>query len=272
MEVIISHIQADFDAFASMIAAKMLYPDAVLVFPGAQEKNLRDYLARAPKEITGSIVRQKDVPLDKITKLVIVDTRQISRIGEFSKIIGREGVEVVVYDHHPCSGEDFTAMEEHCIELGSNVAVMVKILKEKGITPSPAQATVMAMGVYEDTGNLLFPSTTPEDSMALADLIRWGADLTEVSQAILRDLDANQVDVLDQLIKNASILHISGIDVLFTRSESSVYIEDFAMLVHKLRGMFNVDAMFALGLMGERIYLVARSTLPQINADRKSVV
>ncbi|HQJ08700.1 MAG TPA: CBS domain-containing protein, partial [Deltaproteobacteria bacterium] len=88
----------------------------------------------------------------------------------------------------------------------------------------------------------------------------------EVSQAILRDLDANQVDVLDQLIKNSSILHMSGIDVLFTHSESSVYIEDFAMLVHKLRGMFNVDAMFALGLMGERIYLVARSTLPQINA------
>ncbi|HOI08032.1 MAG TPA: CBS domain-containing protein [Deltaproteobacteria bacterium] len=266
MDVIVSHIQADFDAFASMIAARMLYPGAVLAFPGAQEKNLRDYLAEAPGEITEGIARQKDIDLDEITRLVIVDTRQASRIGEFAKIIGREGVEVIVYDHHPCSAEDLHADEEHCVELGSNVAVMVQALKEKGLTPSPAQATVMAMGIYEDTGSLLFPSTTPQDAEALADLIGWGADLREVSRAISRELDAGQVDVLDQLIKNSYVLHIGGIDVLFTRSESASYIEDFAMLVHKLRPMFNVDAMFALGLMGERIYLVARSTLPQINA------
>ncbi|HNY66674.1 MAG TPA: CBS domain-containing protein [Deltaproteobacteria bacterium] len=266
MDVIVSHIQADFDAFASMIAARMLYPGAVLAFPGAQEKNLRDYLAEAPGEITEGIARQKDIDLDEITRLVIVDTRQASRIGEFAKIIGREGVEVIVYDHHPCSAEDLHADEEHCVELGSNVTVMVQALKEKGLTPSPAQATVMAMGIYEDTGSLLFPSTTPQDAEALADLIGWGADLREVSRAISRELDAGQVDVLDQLIKNSYVLHIGGIDVLFTRSESASYIEDFAMLVHKLRPMFNVDAMFALGLMGERIYLVARSTLPQINA------
>ena len=266
MEVITSHVQADFDAFASMIAAKLLYPDAALVFPGAQEKNLRDYLAEAPPEIAGSIVRMKDIDLDRITRLVIVDNRQASRIGEFSRIVGKQGVEVIVYDHHPCSGEDIKATEEVCIELGSNAAVMTGVLKGKGIVPSPEQATAMAMGIYEDTGSLLFPSTTPEDCRALADLISWGANLKQVSHAILRELAAEQVDVLDQLIKNAYILHISGIDVLFTRSESPSYIEDFAMLVHKLRGMFDADAMLALGLMGERIYLVARSTLPQINA------
>ena len=74
---------------------------------------------------------------------------------------------------------------------------------------------------------------------------------------------------MDQLIKNAYIFHVGGIDVLFTRSESNRYVEDFAMLVHKLRGMFEVDSMFALGLMTERIYLVARSTVPQINAALK---
>ncbi|HOW98999.1 MAG TPA: DHHA1 domain-containing protein, partial [Deltaproteobacteria bacterium] len=266
MDVVISHIQADFDAFASMVAAKLIYPEALLSFPGAQEKNLRDYLAGAPAEITRGIVRQKDIDLDAITRLVVVDTRQSSRIGEFAKIVGREGVEVIVYDHHPCSVEDIPAAEARREELGSNVAIMVGVLRERGIAPSPALATVMAMGVYEDTGSLLFPSTTSADALALAQLISWGADLRQVSAAISRELDASQVDVLDQLIKNSRVLHISGIDVLFTRSESPGYVEDFAMLVHKLRPMFNADAMFALGLMGERIYLVARSTLPQVNA------
>ncbi len=267
MEIITSHIQADFDAFASMIAAKLLYPDAVLAFPGAQEKNLRDYLTSCPEEITGAIIRQKDIDPHKVTRLIIVDTRQLSRIGDFARLIGREGLEVVVYDHHPASVEDIQEYTGVCKELGSNVAIMVKALKGKKIRPSPRTATIMAMGIYEDTGSLLFPSTTPEDCTALAELIKWGANLKEVSQAILRELAADQVDVLDQLIKNAYILPIKGIDVLFTRSDSPGYVEDFAMLVHKLRGMFDVDAMFALGLMGERIYLVARSTLPQINAS-----
>ncbi len=38
MELITTHINADFDALASMIAASKLYPDAVMVFSGAQEK------------------------------------------------------------------------------------------------------------------------------------------------------------------------------------------------------------------------------------------
>jgi tRNA nucleotidyltransferase (CCA-adding enzyme) len=38
--VITTHINADFDALASLLAAQKLYPEARVVFPGAQEKNL----------------------------------------------------------------------------------------------------------------------------------------------------------------------------------------------------------------------------------------
>jgi tRNA nucleotidyltransferase (CCA-adding enzyme) len=40
MSVITTHVNADFDALASMLAAQKLYPDALVVFPGSQEKNL----------------------------------------------------------------------------------------------------------------------------------------------------------------------------------------------------------------------------------------
>ena len=267
MEVITSHIQADFDAFASMVAAKKLHPGAVLVFPGAQEKNLREYLLHASPAVTSAIVKMKNVRVDEVDSLIIVDTRQLSRIGEFSRLIGRQGVEVIIYDHHPVSADDIKGTRETSREYGSNMAIMVEILKERGIVPNAEEATIMAMGIFEDTGSLLFPSTRPEDCTALAEIIRWGADLRTVSQTLSRELSPEQVDILDQLIKNAYIFHVGGIDVLFTRSESSSYVEDFAMLVHKMRGMFEADAMFALARMGERIYLVARSTVPQINAS-----
>jgi tRNA nucleotidyltransferase (CCA-adding enzyme) len=47
VEIITTHINADFDAMASMIAAKRLYPQAVMVFPGSQEHNLREFLVKS---------------------------------------------------------------------------------------------------------------------------------------------------------------------------------------------------------------------------------
>ncbi len=266
MEVITTHIQADFDSFASMLAAKLLYPDAVLVFPGAQEKSVRDYLQGAGKEFSGSIEKLRQDRLGEITRLVVVDTKQASRIGVFSEIIGRPGLEIIVYDHHRASADDISGTVEHCEELGSTAALMVEELNRNGITPPHEVATVMAMGIFEDTGSLLFPSVTARDCIAYASLISWGADVNQVSRMVSKELSPVQVDVLDQLIKNSRTYHINGIDVMFTQSVSLEYVEDFAMLVHKLRPMFAEEAIFAFGQMGERIYLVARSSIPQINS------
>jgi len=45
LEVITTHMNADFDALASMVAIKKLYKNAVIVFPGSQEKNLRNFFS-----------------------------------------------------------------------------------------------------------------------------------------------------------------------------------------------------------------------------------
>ncbi|MFH1124403.1 MAG: hypothetical protein V1758_12160, partial [Pseudomonadota bacterium] len=50
-EIITTHMNADFDALASMIAAKRLYPEATLVFPGSQERNLRNFFLHSTSYI-----------------------------------------------------------------------------------------------------------------------------------------------------------------------------------------------------------------------------
>jgi len=50
MQVITTHINADFDGLASMIAARKLYPEAIMAFPGSQEKNLRDFINETLQE------------------------------------------------------------------------------------------------------------------------------------------------------------------------------------------------------------------------------
>ena len=105
MEVITTHINADFDGLASMLAAKKLYPDAVLAFPGGQEKNLRDFFLRSTMYLFQT-EKVKNIPLNKIRRLILVDIRQPHRIGKFAALCNRDDVEVHIYDHHPASPED----------------------------------------------------------------------------------------------------------------------------------------------------------------------
>ena len=102
MEIITTHLNADFDAFASMVAAKKLYPSALVAFPGSQEKNIRDFFIDSTLYIL-SIERAKDIDLAKVHRLIMVDTRQKSRIGRFAALADSGAVEIHIYDHHPDS-------------------------------------------------------------------------------------------------------------------------------------------------------------------------
>ncbi|RLA93749.1 MAG: polya polymerase, partial [Deltaproteobacteria bacterium] len=180
MEVIVTHLNADFDSLGSMIAAKKLYPEAKLVFPGAQEKSLRDFLVRSTLYILES-ERLKDVDLGEVRRLIVVDTRQRSRIGKFVHLLQRPEVEIHIYDHHPPSPDDFHGHLEVVEERGANTTIMTRLLRERGIEITPEEATVMMLGIYEDTGSFTYPSTTEADFQEAGYLLSCGADLRIVS-------------------------------------------------------------------------------------------
>jgi len=205
LEVITTHLNADFDALASMVAAKKLYPRALLVFPGSQEGNLRDFFVRSSFYFL-DITRAKHVSPEEIKRLILVDTRQASRIGKFEEAARSGEVDIHIYDHHPDSPEDVHGSVEVVKPLGSTTAIMTQILAERGLPPTPQEATVMALGLFEDTGSFTFSSTTPEDFEAGAYLLRHGADLNVVSQMVTRELTVEQVALLNDLIDNASRL------------------------------------------------------------------
>ena len=80
VDVITTHVNADFDALASMVAASKLYPEAMLVLPGAQERNLRNFFVESTCYFF-NFVKLKNVPMDRVRRLILVDTRQADRIG-----------------------------------------------------------------------------------------------------------------------------------------------------------------------------------------------
>jgi len=264
LTVITTHINADFDAFACMLAAKKLYPEALVVFPGSQERNLRDFFVKSMVYMF-NIVRIKDIDLKAVVRLVLVDTRQAGRIGKFADIVHRPGLEIHIYDHHPPMPDDLSGTVEITEMTGAAVTIMTKILREKEITITPDEATIMALGLYEDTGSFTFSSTTADDYLAGAYLLSQGASLNVVSNMITREMSPEQVNLLNEMIQGATHRTVNGVDVVITRVASETYVADFALLVHKLRDMENLDVIFALAAMENRVYMVARSRVPEVD-------
>jgi tRNA nucleotidyltransferase (CCA-adding enzyme) len=264
LEVITTHLNADFDAMASMVAAKKLYPNALLVFPGSQERNLRDFFIRSSFYFM-DFTRMKHVALDEIKRLILVDTRQASRIGKFEEVAASGAVDIHIFDHHPDSPDDIHGSLEMVEMLGSTTAILTRIIKERGLKLSPHEATVMALGIFEDTGSFTFSSTTPEDFEAAAYLLKQGADLNVVSEIITRELDAEQVALLNDLLEHSTSFHAGGIEVVIARTEAPEYVPDFAVVAHKLMDMENIQVLFALAQMEDRVFVVGRSRLPEVD-------
>ena len=267
LTVITTHINADFDAFGSMLAAKKLYPDALVVFPGSQEKNLRDFFVKSMVYLY-DIAKIKDLDLNAVRRLVLVDTRQASRIGKFAGIVHRPGLEVHIYDHHPPMPDDISGSVEMTQITGATVTILTKILRDKDIPITPEEATVMALGLYEDTGSFTFTSTTEDDYLAAAYLLSKGADLNVVSDIVTREMTPEQVSLLNDMIEGVTHCNISGIDVAVTTVSCDTYIGDFAFLVHKLKDIQNLDVLFALASMENRVYMVARSRLSGVDVGK----
>ena len=266
MEVITTHLNADFDSMASMVAVQKLYPEAVLVFPGSQEKNVRDFFSHSLQVF--NFQRLKHINLSKVSRLILVDTRQKKRIGNFSQCLKNKGIEVHVFDHHPDSPDDIEADFADIRNTGSTTTILSDIIKQKRIEISGDEATLMYMAIHEDTGSFTFETTTAEDLQAAAWLLQQGAKTGAVSQFISQELNRYELAVLNEMITSAKKYTIQGIDIVVAKVVVPEYMDEFAILVRKFMVIENLDAIFALANMADRVYLIGRSRIPEVNVGQ----
>jgi tRNA nucleotidyltransferase (CCA-adding enzyme) len=266
MEVISTHINADFDAVASMVAASKLYPKARLLFPGSQERNVREFLRETGFPLHAD--RLKGFPLQQIQRLILVDVKRITRIGPIRDILGRGEMEIHIYDHHPANPKDIAGRLEVLREVGATTTILLDLIRDQELPLTPQEATLFALGIYEETGFLTFTNTTEADLQAAAYCLSRGANLGLVSDFIRRELSADQVRLLNELITSAETYTINGVRVVISTASLDRYVGDLAMLTHKLRDMENINVLFTLVRMDNRVHLVARSRLEAVDAGQ----
>jgi len=264
MELITTHMGADFDAFASMIAARRLHPGAVLFFPGSREESLRRMLAT--ELVVFEEVRRKQIDPGGLTRVVLCDTRQPHRLGIVAEWLKRPEVERWVYDHHPPAEGD--------LEVGGGVVdpavgctatLMVEELRRREIGVPANEATVLLMGIYEDTGSLTHATTSRRDFEAAGWLLEQGGDLAAVRRFAVSSLDPRHLEILHRMTRALGVHRIHGHRVGLVAIELGEYVDELAPLASRCLDLFELPLLFALFGEGDAVTVIARGSVPGID-------
>jgi nanoRNase/pAp phosphatase (c-di-AMP/oligoRNAs hydrolase) len=242
-ELIVTHKNSDFDAIASIYAANILYPDAIPVLPKTVNLNVRSFLSIHKDHFPSYLMR--DVDFNHISRLIVVDTGTWSRIEGFEILKEMGGLKIHLWDHHDEKG-DISADFECREHVGATVSLLVRTLKEKQRKISPIEATLFLTGIYEDTGNLIFPSTNSNDAKAVAFLLDNKADLNIARTFLRQAYGPKQKDVLFEMLKNAERTRLNGYTVSISKLEIEGHTPGLALVVDMYQDILNVDGAFGI--------------------------
>lgn len=258
MQIILTHEQTDFDALASLLGAYLLYEHATPVLPRRMNRNVRSFLALYGAELP--FVDPRDLPSQEIERLILVDTQSpVTLKGMTAE------TQVEVIDHHPVREslpEDWVVTTQ---EVGATTTILVDALHERNGTLNPIYATLMLLGIYEDTGSLTYSRTTPRDLRAAALLIEQGASLAIVSDFINQPLSETQQALYDRLRSSAEHFHIHGFTIIVATGHAQGIEEELSSITHKLRDLLDPDAIFMLVTTRGGVQIIARSTTDNID-------
>ncbi len=267
MEIITTHLEADFDGIASMVAARKLYPKAHLVLPGGAQSRERIYLAQHPRPWTS----MTNLRVSEITLVILVDADHQDRVGVLGKVIENQSVSIHIWDHHPLKSTNPLTKRAEFLKLdpvGATITLLVEALEEKSQRWSPEEATLFAIALYEETGHFTYLHTTPRDLRVGARLIETGADLTVVTDILQRKWTEPQVALFNALLQATQLLTLGKRRVALTTLTWSEYVPDLAPVTQQLGQLYNADAVLTAVAMEGKIQFIGRSRHPDMNMNQ----
>ncbi len=258
MEVILTHENADFDAIASLLGAQKLFSEAVPVLPRRINRNVRAFLSLYGAALP--FVYPDDLPRRTVRRVILVDTQALTTVRGM-----RPDTPVDIIDHHALTRELPPHWTFRGEPLGATTTLLVEEMARRDIPVTPIEATLLLMGIYEDTGNLSYMTTTARDARAAAWLLERGASLTIVGEFLQYPLTPSQQELYERLLESATTHRIGGHTIVVAAGRAGKYEEEISTLAHRLRDMLEPSALFVLVALNHHVQLVARSSTGDID-------
>lgn len=262
MKIILTHENADFDAIGSMLGASKLFPDAVPILPRTIHRPVQEFLHLYQNAL--SFVSQKEWSRGqgKIEQIILTDT------DTYQSVRGTHtNTPTLIIDHHPLERDlkDHEIWEGEII--GSASTLMVERIRKQKIALTSLEATLLALGIYADTGMLTFGGTTSRDATAVAWLLENGAVLNTIRKFLTQPLTDIQQILFDKLLKSATHRNLQGHSITVASVTMDEYIEGIASVTHRLIDIWDSSAIFTVVAMRKKTQLVARSRTDDIDVS-----
>ena len=201
----------------------------------------------------------------QVDGLIVVDTSSWQRLDGMEQLKAKQDLEIHIFDHHPFH-IDIHSSRGCGDKAGANITLMLRYLKKKKIPVAPIQANLFLLGLYEDTGNLTFPSTTTEDAQAAAFFLQNGADLKILDAFLGPPYNRRQKNVLFDMLQSAKRTELKEFTIGIVPVGIKGHVENLAQVVQMCRQILNVDALFGIFIMpGDRCLVIGRSISKHIN-------
>ncbi len=266
MKVVTTHLSADFDAFAAAVCSTRLFPGHVVLLPGSAEAAVRRFLDEVP--VTYPEARLRSARRERFEHVVVVDTRNPSRLGEVWDLIRRDECPITLIDHHVDEEDGLGATTVHSRPLGATCSIVAEMFRDRGIEPTPEEASLLLMGMYEDTGGLSYRDTQPDDLRLAAWLIEAGGSLEWVRRFVMKGLVPEQLQLLNRLVENTEHMVLRGTPVSVAMLEVDRYHEEAAYVVHRWVETFDIAVGIAMLVRPPNVNLILRSKVPELHAGR----
>jgi len=182
-----------------------------------------------------------------------------------------EQTKVTVLDHHPRKVQIPPDWQVELHLTGACTTILVEKLRELNLALTPIEATLMLLGIYEDTGSLTYSCTTARDARAVAFLLEQGADLNIASAYLNPPLSNAQQQLYDRLLKDLVQLDIEGYSILVAKAIANDLNDEISTVAHKMREFLTPDGLVLLVSTRQGIRLVARSTTDNVDVAQLAI-
>ena len=254
-KIIVLSEGADLDALSAALALQKLFPDSYLLTP----KYLSKRAGEVFRDFKDLFRTTRDLP-DRFT-LILTDTQHIPDSIPEGRV-----QRLIIYDHHPL--EEKGGLEGRVEKVGSATTLVVEELIKKEVHVSPEEATVIALGIYEDTGNFTYEGTTDRDLRAAAWLIEGGADLKTIRKYLLESFTKDQIEVVRRIISSIEKVFIEDREIVIATAVLERYEPDVNALLYEVKDLKEADAFFVIIEAEGKTYVFGRSQSEGIDAGK----
>jgi tRNA nucleotidyltransferase (CCA-adding enzyme) len=258
MRIIITHEQADFDALASLLGAYLVDNTSLPVLPRRMNRNVRAFVTLYGAELP--FVEARDLPNRPVEAVCLVDTQTMATI----RGVGAD-TKVHVVDHHALRADNLPGWTVVTEEVGATTTLFVEQVQVQNGGLSIMHATLLLLGIYEDTGSLTYSRTTPRDLQAASYLLEQGASLSLAADFINHPLSYEQQLIYDELRSQMKSYPVHGHIVMIACGDAQELEEELSTVAHKLRDLMDPEALFLLVRTRSGVQMIGRSTSDAID-------